>query len=256
MKPLLHTEGLRIGHGPRVLQEDVRFGLEAGTLTALLGTNGIGKSTLLRTLAGLHAPLGGRVLMEGEDLTRLPMVERARRIAIVLTGRTRAEGLDVRTAVALGRSPWTGRWGRMSALDHELVEQALQLTGAQGLQDRMLVSLSDGEAQKVLLARALAQDTRVVLLDEPTAFLDLPNRVQLLRTLRQAVRDQGRAVLLSTHDLQLALDLCDGVLLMQRDRPLWQGTPAEAVTSGMLELVFAGTGISFDPGSGAHHFGR
>jgi len=164
--------------------------------------------------------------------------------------------LDVETLVSLGRQPWTGRWGSLSAADQDQVERALKLAGAEHLRGKSLSTCSDGEGQKVLIARALAQSTPVLLLDEPTAFLDLPNRVSTVRMLRRIAAEEGKAVLFSTHDLQLALDLCDRILLLRRDAPIWQGDPAQALASGELARAFAGTGILFDQASGTHRFDR
>ena len=132
----------------------------------------------------------------------------------------------------------------------------MKLAGAEHLRGKSLGTCSDGECQKVLIARALAQDTPVLLLDEPTAFLDLPNRAGIVRMLRTIAKDQGKAVLFSTHDLQLAMDLCDRILLLRRDGPIWQGTPTAASASGELEHAFAGSGIRFDPATGTHRFDR
>lgn len=248
----LSTQGLTIGHGAKVLIEGMDLDFRAGELVALIGVNGGGKSTLLRTMAGLHTPLGGSVRAEGHDLAHLSAAERARRIAVVLTGRPQAGLLDVRTIVALGRQPWTGHFGYSRAADQRSVEEAMQALDVQGFATRSLQQLSDGEAQRVMVARALAQDTPVMLLDEPMAFLDLVNRVRLLRTLRDLARTRGKAIVLSTHDLQTALDLCDRMLLLH-DRRAWVGTTAEARTSGILQRVFNAEGLLFDPRSGGFH---
>ena len=254
MEPLLRTDRLAVGYGSHALLKDLALDLQGGELTALVGVNGIGKSTLLKTLAGLLEPLAGSVIVNGSDLRQLTSHERARQVSVVLTGRPQAGMLDVETLVSLGRQPWTGRWGSLSSKDHEQVDLALKRTGAEHLRNKSLATCSDGECQKVLIARALAQATPILLLDEPTAFLDLPNRASIVRTLRAIAHEERKAVLFSTHDLQLALDLCDGIVLMRREAPLWQGSPKEALDSGELARAFSGTGIHFDASAGTHRF--
>lgn len=252
----LRTEELAVGHGHSLLADHINLDLRAGTLTALLGVNGIGKSTLLRTLAGLHLPLRGRVLVKGLSVTSLSATERARSLAVVLTGRPKGGILDVETLVNLGRQPWTDRWGRIRKADREAVEQALEQTGAQHLRHRLVDTCSDGEMQKAMIARALAQATPVLLLDEPTAFLDLPNRAGIVRMLRTIAHTGRKAVFFSTHDLQLAMDLADQVVLMRPGVGLWQGTPAAAMSSGELERALGGGGVSIDPVAGTHRYYR
>lgn len=253
-RALLHTENLAVGHAGKAVLRDVQLDLQPGSLTAVIGINGVGKSTLLRTLAGLLLPVQGKVLLGETDLDGLSVAQRARYIAVVLTGRPDTGQLDVETLVSFGRHPWTDRWGRASEADNEAVERALQATGTEHLRHRQARSCSDGECQKVLIARALAQDTPLMLLDEPTAFLDLPNRAAVVRMLRTIAHNGNKAVLFSTHDLQLAMDLCDKLVLLRSGDAPWQGTPAQALASGELARAFAGTGVEFDPVGGTHRF--
>lgn len=251
----IHVEGLGIGHGNRYLMSGIEFSVASGELVGLLGVNGIGKSTLLRTLAGLRPALAGRVHVDGLSLTGLGAERRAKQVAIVLTGRPPMGQLDVETLVTLGRQPWTGRWGVLSGGDRDHVDRALHLAEVDHLRRKALNTCSDGECQKALIARALAQDTPVLLLDEPTAFLDPINRAAIVRMLRRIAHEEHKAVLFSTHDLQLAVDLCDRLLLMRLDAPIWIGTPAEALASGTLAHTFSGVGIRFGA-DGTHRYER
>ncbi len=250
MDPFLQTRGLAIGHRDTVLAEGLDLSIHRGRLCALIGVNGSGKSTLLRTLAGLHAPLAGEVRIDGASLRSLPGRERARRISMVFTGRPDAGSIDVATLVSFGRHPWTGALGRMNHEDRRHVDEAMELAGAGQLRGRWIHSLSDGEMQKVMIARALAQHAPAMLLDEPTAFLDLSARVHVVRLLHGITRRRTCAVLFSTHDLQLALDLADQLLLLRPGGSPWQGTPREAIDHGVLAAVFDDPHVRFDPGAG------
>lgn len=250
---MLTTEQLSIGY-QQALAPPFDLALRGGELIALLGVNGIGKSTLLRTLAGLQDPLGGRVLLNGGHLHRLPMGERARQVAVVLTQRAAPPFMDIRTLVGLGRQPWTGRFGRMLPADLDMVNKAMERTGLRSLASRALDRCSDGERQKAFIARALAQDTPVLLLDEPTAYLDLPNRAAIVRSLRTVAHADGRVVLFSTHDVQLAMDLCDRLVLLRSGAVPWCGTPAQALEGRRLQESFAGSGIQFDLSTGTHRY--
>lgn len=252
---VLDTRGLAIGYGETVLLKGIDLRLVPGTLTALLGPNGIGKSTLLRTMAGSQPPLAGTVHVSGKELRTMSMRDRARMIALVTTARPDLRMLDVASLVGLGRYPWTGRWGTFHARDVRAVEEAMGRAGLLALRDRPLNACSDGERQKAMIARALAQEAPLMLLDEPTAFLDVTNRAAIVRLLRAHAVSAGGAVLFSTHDLQLALDLSHTLVLLRAGEGVWQGTPEEAVASGELQRVFAGAGVSFDP-SGMHRYDR
>lgn len=221
--PSLAFHALTTGycHGSR--QSIVGRGLEGslprGTLTVLLGTNGAGKSTLLRTLAGLQPPLAGDIFWEGNSLASLTPEERAKRLSIVLTVRPETGNLTVREVVALGRLPHRqGLWGsRNAAADAEAVERAMRLTTTSAWSERPVSRLSDGERQRVFIAKALAQETPLILLDEPTAFLDYPSRVQFFNLLKRLTNEMGKTVLLSSHAVELAATHADRILLLSKE---------------------------------------
>lgn len=221
--PSLAFHALTTGycHGSR--QSIVGRGLEGslprGTLTVLLGTNGAGKSTLLRTLAGLQPPLAGDIFWEGNSLASLTPEERAKRLSIVLTVRPETGNLTVREVVALGRLPHRqGLWGsRNAAADAEAVERAMRLTTTSAWSERPVSRLSDGERQRVFIAKALAQETPLILLDEPTAFLDYPSRVQFFNLLKRLTNEMGKTVLISSHDVELAATHADRILLLSKE---------------------------------------
>lgn len=222
--------------------------LEPGQLVCLLGPNGSGKSTLLRTLAGLQPALSGAIHIEGID--RWTPAALARKISLVLTDRVSGNNLTVHSLVALGRYPWSGWLGNLSAADQLSIEWAIGAAGIGHLRDRKLHTLSDGQRQKVMLARALAQDTPILMLDEPTAHLDLPSRIRLMHLLHQLTRKTRKAILLSTHELDLALQIADEVWLLQANGRLCSGAPEDLVLNGSLEAAFAEEEVAFDQGSG------
>lgn len=189
-----------------------------GMLTCLIGANGAGKSTLLRTIAGFQLPLEGTVLLGGDDVRALSPCQRAERMAVVLTDRPDVMCTTVWEMVATGRAPFTGFWGRLSGKDRGIVTRSLRLVGIEWMADRTVASLSDGERQKVMIAKALAQQTSVILLDEPTAFLDYPSRVEVMQLLLNIAHEEHKTVLLSTHDLDLALQTADRIWLFEKER--------------------------------------
>ena len=189
-----------------------------GMLTCLIGANGAGKSTLLRTIAGFQLPLEGTVVLGGDDVRALSPRQRAERMAVVLTDRPDVMCTTVWEMVATGRAPFTGFWGRLSSKDRNIVTRSLRLVGIEWMADRTVASLSDGERQKVMIAKALAQQTPVILLDEPTAFLDYPSRVEVMQLLLNIAHEEHKTVLLSTHDLDLALQTADRIWLFERER--------------------------------------
>lgn len=254
--PVLQAEGLQIGyrprHGsPRVVAADLHLCLHAGEVVCLLGPNGVGKSTLLRTLVGMQPPLAGRVWLDGVDLRTLPPRKLARRLSVVLTERIEVGQLSAYALVALGRHPHTDWTGRLSPRDEEVARWALEAVGAVSLAHRRVHELSDGERQRVMVARALAQEPLLMVLDEPTAFLDLPRRVEMMRLLRRLARETKRALLLSTHDLDLAMRSADALWLLAPGGRLYSGAPEDLVLGGAFEATFASDGIAFDRWQGS-----
>ncbi|MFC1465515.1 MAG: ABC transporter ATP-binding protein [Candidatus Brachytrichaceae bacterium NZ_4S206] len=236
------TTGYRDGQSRRVVHRELNLVLWRGRLTALLGPNGAGKSTLLRTLCGLQSPLGGDVWIDGERLHALSPERRARKLAVVLTDRVDIGYMTAYGLAALGRHPYT-RWdGRLTPEDEAIVQDAMRAARCDGLAARMVAQLSDGERQRVMIARALAQQTPIILLDEPTAFLDLPRRIEIIHLLRDLAHQTGRALLLSTHDLELALRFADELWLMGGEGSFVTGAPEEVYRRGDLLRIFAGEG--------------
>ncbi len=235
-----------LGYGDRMLLLGADLAFGSGEFTALLGRNGCGKSTLLRTVAGLRPPQEGYVEICGRRLDGMTRKEMAEAVGLVSTDEVGVENLKVYDTVALGRAPYTGWLGRLSAQDREAVARALDLVGMSGFADKGIDTLSDGERQRVMVARVLAQDTPVILLDEPTAFLDLPNKYEIGLLLRDLARREGKCVVFSTHDLAVALELCDKVALIDGGRIVC-GTPQELASGGALDALFEGTPLVFDP---------
>ncbi len=258
---MLAIDQLTIGYKPSrakqiVVADSINLTLQAGELVCLLGPNGAGKSTLMRTISGMQEPLAGQVLIDGENIHTMPAQERAKRLSVVLTQRVAAGLLSVYAMVGLGRYPHTNWAGTLSEKDHEVIQWAIKAVGAEELTHRNVTDLSDGERQKVMMARALAQEPRMMILDEITAFLDLPRRVEMMRLLRKLARETNRAILLSTHDLDLALRSGDRIWLLPKGGTVQTGAPEDLVLNGAFEEAFANEGVDFDRQQGAfrvHH---
>lgn len=255
-KPVLEARQLTIGYTytrrpATVVAQSLSLTLGRGTLVCLLGPNGVGKSTLLRTITGMQPPLAGQVTLLGENIHTMPPRQLARCLSLVLTERIDVGALSAYELVALGRHPYTDWSGRLTAADEVIIRQSLETVGAQTLASRQVNELSDGERQKVMIARALAQEPTLMILDEPTAFLDLPRRVEILRILRHLAHETGRTVLLSTHDLDLALRSADRLWLMSADGSLHVGAPEDLVLNGSFEATFQSEGVRFDVQSGS-----
>lgn len=206
------TNRLTVGYRGHRVVEDISLSLPCGRLVCLLGPNGAGKSTLLRTLCGFQPPIAGTVTISGSDITTMSAAEVARLVSVVLTDRPPTPSLTAAEMVGMGRAPYTGFWGRLSDDDRRLVSEAMTTVGIAPLATRRMGRLSDGERQKVMIAKALAQHTPVIVLDEPTAFLDYPSKVAVMKTLARLAHDEGKTILMSTHDLELAAQLGDELM--------------------------------------------
>lgn len=206
--------GYKVGHA---VVSDINLTLQSGKLASLIGANGVGKSTLLKTLTGFLPKLEGSLLLDGKDISEFSQRALARQISIVLTQKPDVQNLTVEEIVGLGRSPYTGFFGKLHANDQQIVDESIIAVGIEKLKNRMIQTLSDGERQKVMIAKALAQQTPIIFLDEPTAFLDFSSKVETFQLLQRMAHEMGKLVLLSTHDLELAVRFSDTLLQVNGD---------------------------------------
>ena len=241
----IELHDVTLGYGERVLMADASVGFGWGELTALIGRNGTGKSTLLRTIAALAKPQKGHITIGGMDASELTMREVASRIAFVSTEDVRVQNLHVWDVVSLGRAPYTNWVGRLTEEDKTKVRESLRLVGMEHFAEASMDSLSDGERQRVMIARALAQDTPIILLDEPTAFLDLPNKYEICLLLKRLAHKEGKCILFSTHDLSIAIEICDTIAIIEGGK-FHYGTAEMLMEEGVMQRIFNSTQIEFD----------
>lgn len=243
---MIRFENLTLGYQTRILIDSLTGEIPDGRLTALVGRNGTGKSTLLRAIASLGEPVSGDIIINGTPIERLSPMDMARNVALVTTDKVRISNLRCRDVVALGRAPYTNWIGRIQQQDEQIVEQALSAVGMSDYADRTMDRMSDGECQRIMIARALAQQTPIILLDEPTAFLDMPNRYELCTLLRELAHRQQKSILFSTHELDIALELCDMIALISP--PQLHILPTdEMIRSGHIERLFSTGIVNFNP---------
>lgn len=243
------TVGYLTARSRVTVQKNICATLRPGEFTCMLGPNGAGKSTLLRTLAAFIPPLEGSIMIEGRPIGSYRQDELARLVGVVLTSRPSVSSMTVEQLVSLGRSPYTGFWGRLTDADRRNVEAAMESTGTASLRDRLVDTLSDGEMQKVMVAKALAQETPFIFLDEPTAFLDFPSKAEMMRLLRRLAHEKNKTVFLSSHDINMALALADRLWLVDRRLGVTVGSPRELADNGVLETYFLRPGILFSSDS-------
>lgn len=242
---LLQTETLQIGYKSKSIASGLELSLIAGKLVCLLGPNGAGKSTLMRTIAGLQNPLFGTIQI-GRAYSPFPASFLASHIAVVLSEFEGVGGMKVEELVELGRAPYSGWSGKLSPEDKTKVQAALAQTEVTALATRSIGTLSDGERQRVMIARALAQETPLILLDEPTSHLDISHRVKVMRLLHKLTRKEGKGILLSSHDLDLALQGADEIWLLSEDGSMTIGTPEDLLLSGQIARAYGSGGEEYD----------
>ena len=253
--PVLTAKDLDIGYKrgnqiEKVVSIGLNLELCPGELICLVGPNGSGKSTLLRTITGLQKALAGEVLLHGKPIESYDNKALAKVISVVLTTPVRVGAMRAYDLVGLGRFPFTDMFDQMREEDHKVVRTALEMAGATPLAERFVHTLSDGERQKVMIARALAQEPSLLMLDEPTAFLDLPGRVSVMQLLRDLAHGHDKAILTSTHDLDLAMRIADRVWLMGRNGEFLQGAPEDLALDGSFSSVFSIGKVQFDAYTG------
>ncbi len=249
MATVFKIENLGIGYGNKVIVEKINCSLGQGELCAIVGINGVGKSTLLRTLAKLQSKLSGKVLVGNHDLETISTSQLAKKLAVVLTDPIATRNLTVQELVALGRQPYTNWVGMLSQKDKTVIKESIDLFDLESLQYKKCYQLSDGQLQRVLIARAMAQDTSLILLDEPTTHLDLFHKVQILKLLQQLAHKHQKTIVFTTHEIELAIQLCDKILMLDNhDNPF--GKPSELIEQGHFNTLFPEEMVRFDTKSG------
>jgi iron complex transport system ATP-binding protein len=257
-RPDIRLHNLEVGYRTTGLKKQKIYGpvnleLRVAEMIGIIGRNGIGKSTLLRTVAGLQAQVGGEVLIDGIEINRLSADQRAKKISYVSTEHVNLPQITVLELIALGRLPHTGWFGNLNKAGLLKVYEAAELTGVMHLIEKSIHALSDGERQKVMISRALAQDTPVIILDEPTAFLDLPSRYEVLRILSELTVKNRKTVLFSTHDLTMAMDISDKIWLMTGE-DICEGAPEDLLISKVFRKLFLNSPAEFDQQSSTFRF--
>ena len=250
---VLQATDINIGYSNKkettVVASQVTVSLEKGKLTALIGANGIGKSTLLRTLIGIQSPLSGKVFLKEKDIHSLDNLTLAQHLSVVLTDKLPPSNLTVFELIALGRQPYTNWIGKLTEDDIAKVNEALELTQISHLADKKHYEISDGQLQIVLIARALAQDTPLIILDEPTTHLDLLHKVTLLKLLKKLTQETGKSILFSTHDIDMAIQLSDEMIIMTPESVV-QDQPCNLIMKGNFNTLFQDEHIFFDAEKG------
>lgn len=254
---ILRASGLSIGYQSKnstiTIAGNLNIELSAGKLISIVGANGIGKSTLLRTLTGIQRPLSGTVLLDEKDIFSYESLALAQKLSLVLTEKLPPSNLTVFELIALGRQPYTNWLGKLSPTDLEQVNLAVALTQIEYLTDKRHFEISDGQLQSVLIARALAQDTPLIVLDEPTTHLDLQHKVAVFRLLKKLSHETGKCILFSTHDIDLAIQLSDDMIVMT-ERNVIQDTPSNLILNGTFDTIFQDSSVFFDKEKGKFSF--
>ncbi len=257
-KELLKVDNLSVGYNvdSAPLHSGINVEVKEGEFICLLGPNGAGKSTLIKTLSGFLKPLKGTVFYGDQDLNLLQESKVSRMVSVVLTDRIQIQNLTVFELVSLGRTPYTGFFGKLTKHDIQLIDKAIDEVGLSEYRYKSIDKMSDGERQKVMIAKALVQETPFIILDEPTAFLDLPAKLEIMQLLKRLSCEKGRGILLSTHDLEMALQIADKIWLLAKGKDLKVGIPEDLVLSNDFKAFFEREGIVFDNMSGSFKYHR
>ena len=242
--------GYRQGKKEIPVQQNLNLHIDKGEMLSLIGPNGCGKSTLLRTLCGLQDPLKGQIQVQGVDLEKITLSDRAKLFGLVLTDSVRLGYITVKQMVAMGRHPYTTFSGKLNKEDEQRIEESMAAVHLERFADRFITELSDGEHQRVMIAKALAQDTPFILLDEPTSHLDLPNRVEMMLLLKKLAHEMQKSILISTHEIDLALRLSDRIWLMTPGKCVEAGTPEELMKNQRVQTLFHSESFGFEPDTG------
>jgi len=240
------TAGYRNGKKIEPVIRNLNAGLKKGEMVCLVGRNGIGKSTLLRTIAGIQPLLGGQIRINGKPFSSYSIPEMAKKISLVLTDRIFAGNLKVEELVSLGRHPYTNWLGTQTASDQEKILWAIDISNIREIRQRAIGELSDGQFQKVLIARALAQDGDIILLDEPTAHLDLPNKISILKLLKDLCDQTGKSILMATHELEFAIQMADKVWMLINEEEMIAGVPEDLILEGSFERLIDQDSVNFN----------
>ncbi|WP_298903504.1 ABC transporter ATP-binding protein [uncultured Psychroserpens sp.] len=250
---ILETQGLSIGYQSKkatsVIASDINIALYQGELVGLVGANGIGKSTLLRTLTNIQHPLDGSIALKKEPLENYSAMALAKTMSLVLTEQLMSKNLSVFELIALGRQPYTNWVGNLSENDITIINRSIDQTHLSDLKHRRCFELSDGQLQKVMIARALAQDTNLIILDEPTTHLDMYHKAYILKLLQRLAKDTNKTILFSSHEIDLAIQLCDSMIVMTNDQVI-SDTPCNLIERGIFETLFPEDLIDFDKSTG------
>ena len=238
MREILKTKALSIGYEGKTVVSDINVTLNEGDIIALVGPNGAGKSTLFKTFSTHIKPVGGTIALFGKDLSAISPKERAKLLGIVLTERPDDMFMKVYDVVAAGRYPYTGMFGKLSENDENEIKVSLELVGVNHLINRVFNTLSDGEKQKVMIAKAIAQNTPIIMLDEPTAFLDYPSKIDLFSLLKKLAKEQHKAILFSSHDLELLLRYTDNLWIIAKNQPFAAGKSSELLKNNVIKKYF------------------